>query len=225
MFQCYYDAMAVTLAVVNLKGGTGKTTTAVALAECAAEQYQETVRVLDLDPQGSASAWAAAAERVGEPLRAEVLPLVEHTAVKLRRSALQAAEGVPLVVLDTPPGDPAVIDVAFDIADLAIICSAATAMDIPRALDALVAAEDMGCPVVVLLTKTRAGTVALEEARTVLLDQGAAVLQVGVPLRQAIAVAANLRPRPNDELMKVYAPVLEAVLDAVDGGTKATDRN
>lgn len=217
--------MAVTLAIVNLKGGTGKTTTAVALAECAAHQYQEAVRVLDLDPQGSASAWAAAAEGFGEPLRSEVIPLVEHTPVKLRRSALKAIDGTPLVVLDTPPGDPAVIDVAFDIADLAIVCSAATAMDIPRALDALIAAQDMGCPAVVLLTKTRAGTVALEEARAVLLDQGAAVLQTGVPLRQAIAVAANLRPHPGDELMKVYAPVLEAVLDAVDGGTKPTERN
>ncbi len=216
--------MPVILAAVNLKGGTGKTTTAVALAECAAEAYGEDVVVLDLDPQGSATSWAEAAASVGEPLRAQVVPLVDHTAAKLRRRAMQAAEGSPLVILDTPPGDPDIIDVAFDLADLAIICSAATALDVPRALDALVAAEEMGCPAVVLLTKTRTGTVALDQARAVLLDHGAAVLQTGVPLRQAIAVAANLRPQTGDELMRSYAPVLDAVLDAVDGGTRAKER-
>ena len=216
--------MPVVIAVVNLKGGTGKTTTAVGLAECAAEVYGEPVRVLDLDPQGSASSWAEAAASVGEPLRAEVVALVEHTAAKLRRSAVQAFEGVNLVVLDTPPGDPNIIDVAFDLADLAIVCSAATALDVPRALDALAAAGEMDCPVVVLLTKTRAGTVALDDARTVLMNQGASVLQAGVPLRQAIAVAANLRPRAGDELMRAYSRVLEAVLDVVDGGSKADER-
>ncbi len=217
--------MAVTLAVVNLKGGTGKTTTAIGLAECAVEAYNEPVRVLDLDPQGSASAWSQAAEAVGEPLRADVLPLIERTAAKLRRETLGACEGFPLVILDTPPGDPNVIDVAFDLADLAIICSGATALDVPRAIDALSAAEEMGCPTVVLLTQTRSGTLAVNEARSVLLDLGAAVLQVTVPLRQSIAVSANLRPLASDGLMKAYGPVLGAVLNFVDGSTDATERN
>lgn len=216
--------MSITIAVVNLKGGTGKTTTSVALAECAVEAYGEPVRVLDLDPQGSASAWAEAAKAIDEPLRAEVLPLVEHTAAKLRRRALQASEGVSLTILDTPPGDPDVIDVAFDIADLAVVCSAATALDVPRALDALVAAEEMGCPAIVLLVKTRAGTVAVEESRLVLLEQGASVLTTVVPLRQSIAVSANLRPREIDDLMVEYKPVLEAILDVLDGGTELIER-
>lgn len=47
-----------TVAVVNRKGGSGKTTTAVNLAAALAERGLPTLLV-DLDPQGSATAWLA----------------------------------------------------------------------------------------------------------------------------------------------------------------------
>src|SRR6266446_5225195 len=47
-----------TIAVVNRKGGSGKTTTAVSLAAVLAERGLPTLLV-DLDPQGSASVWLA----------------------------------------------------------------------------------------------------------------------------------------------------------------------
>lgn len=49
-----------TIAVVNRKGGSGKTTTAVSVAAALAERGLPTL-LIDLDPQASASAWLAQA--------------------------------------------------------------------------------------------------------------------------------------------------------------------
>jgi chromosome partitioning protein len=53
-----------TIAVVNRKGGSGKTTTAVSLAAVFAERGFWTL-LIDLDPQGSASAWLGTARDDG----------------------------------------------------------------------------------------------------------------------------------------------------------------
>ena len=52
-------AVMRTIATVNHKGGSGKTTTAVSLSAALAETGRR-VLLIDLDPQASASAWVSA---------------------------------------------------------------------------------------------------------------------------------------------------------------------
>ncbi|WP_257160119.1 ParA family protein [Corynebacterium cystitidis] len=55
------------IAISNLKGGTGKTTTAILVAT-ALTRHGHNVTVVDLDPQGSATEWAQLAADAGDPL-------------------------------------------------------------------------------------------------------------------------------------------------------------
>ena len=63
------------------------------------------VCVLDTDPQGSATAWAAYVDETGVPLRFPVIP-----------SGLNFPKQIPpgndWIILDTPPGNPDIIQAA-----------------------------------------------------------------------------------------------------------------
>lgn len=96
------------------KGGVAKTTTCMFLAAAAVRRGLPT-RVVDADPQGSASSWADRAAHLGTPLPFDVTPV---TASGLRELSSEPAE---LVLVDTPPGTAAAIDAAIDAADLVII--------------------------------------------------------------------------------------------------------
>jgi chromosome partitioning protein len=111
--------------LVHTKGGVGKTTTVMFLA-AAAVQRGVPVRVVDADPQGSASSWADRAAHRGTPLPFDVVP---GTAASVRTLSSERGE---LILVDTPPGTATAIDAAIDAADLVIIPTGPRAADIDR---------------------------------------------------------------------------------------------
>jgi hypothetical protein len=85
-----------TIAIVSQKGGAGKTTLAIHLA-VAAENAGYSTALLDMDPQGTAEAWA-------EWRNAETPAIVAAKATTLTRKLEQAATaGAGIVIIDTPP--------------------------------------------------------------------------------------------------------------------------
>jgi len=76
-------SMTTVIATINLKGGVGKTTTTVALAEFLSAEYRKRVLVIDLDPQTNATTVL-----IGEPKWGK-LNADGHTLATLFRDALE----------------------------------------------------------------------------------------------------------------------------------------
>jgi chromosome partitioning protein len=74
--------MSRVFSTINLKGGVGKTTTTVALAETFSAQYHKKVLVIDLDPQTNATVMLIGEEKWGE------LNNKGHTLAQLFKDAL-----------------------------------------------------------------------------------------------------------------------------------------
>jgi chromosome partitioning protein len=114
------------IAFGQVKGGVGKTSLAVVLADHL-HRAGERVAVLDADPQGSAARWL---DRMGLGV-----PVVEVEASDDPRGATieavrRALELAPFVVADPPPSSLEVLRVLLAVADLAVVPTGPTLEEI-----------------------------------------------------------------------------------------------
>lgn len=115
-----------TIALVTQKGGSGKTTLAAALA-VAASAAGETVIALDLDPQGSLTAWGN--DRKSETPAVDSLSGAKLAQLSTILTSL-ARKGFTLAILDCPGIASTATNTAMSAADLCLIPTRPTRLDI-----------------------------------------------------------------------------------------------
>jgi chromosome partitioning protein len=106
----------VIVVVAALKGGVGKTTTAVYLAAVAGGG-KGGVALVDADPQASAADWV----EHGADDVFETLDVVEAPTERLLAKTLDQVDGDGVAVVDTPPGHERLLGKALERADVVVI--------------------------------------------------------------------------------------------------------
>ena len=116
------------IAVVNQKGGSGKTTISMQLAGALARRGNK-ILVVDADPQGTATRWAASAEDQ-TPFPASVVGLSAANN-KVHREVKKFVDDYGCIIIDCPPAaDSPVPQSALLIADLALVPLIPSPLDI-----------------------------------------------------------------------------------------------
>ena len=111
------------VAIVNQKGGTGKTTLSINLASAFAELYP--TLLLDADPQASALDWADSRSTPQMNLHASELPSGDLT-----REVRGLARSYDWIIIDGPPGIGRVSAEAVRVADIVLIPSKPSPFDV-----------------------------------------------------------------------------------------------
>jgi chromosome partitioning protein len=161
------------IAFLSQKGGSGKTTIAVAA--------KEKVILIDTDPQASASTWAAA--------RAADEPLVVKSTTVETRTLLKQSQGRTFAVIDTAPHNIAGVDIVASAADLLLIPCRPSVFDLATTESSVKIAKAARKPTAFVLNACAARGPEIHQAREVLQKHGYPVAPVTIGDRKAFSRA------------------------------------
>lgn len=164
--------------ILNIKGGVGKTTTAIALATAASRAGRE-VKVYDADEQGSATLWADSAEDAGDPLPFSVGPIN-----KARIKRLKNDDGIWYFIDCAPTGE--ALDAAMEKADFVVVPTTPAGLDMQQTWVTADNLGKIGKPYAILLTRTRPRTLALAAVEEQMKAREASYFDAQIPLREDV---------------------------------------
>lgn len=193
--------MNTTIGIVQSKGGVGKTTTAIYLGLALKERGS--VEVWDADPQGSATEWADATASAGYPLPFPVTAVNEPQLSKKDSDA-------NYLIIDTGPGNPRVMDKTVDRADVVIIPTKSSSVDMARTwstLDAL--PEDQ--PAILLMTQTDPRTITHRQTVQAIDQDGVAYFQTPIKHKESIKGSGNGYPSDLAGYEEVAVELIERI--------------
>jgi chromosome partitioning protein len=183
----------ITIAVVNSKGGVGKTTLCAALSVCAAQEdnAKRRVGIVDLDPQHALARWW---QRRGRPSQEKASP----TILSGVNSAIEAVERASesglydILFLDGPPAFLVTMQEMITAADFTIIPIKPSIVDMLATEDAVVLARDRAAGFLVVFNDVAPKEKAVEKARAILFNSGVPIAETQVMHRAAHVTGMNM---------------------------------
>jgi chromosome partitioning protein len=194
--------------VAALKGGVGKTTTAVYLSALAAARRPSTL--IDSDPQASAADWLESAE--DENL--ERVTLLEAPTDRLLLKALDRIDPEDVAVVDTPPGNERLLAKAIERADVVVVPTRVGGVETAR-VEAVLDLVPRKLPVGLVISSARTYTRDYQEVVDAWTDANVEVWGT-IPERVSIATGpeGTLAPDGIDAYRTVWRRALRAVREA-----------
>jgi chromosome partitioning protein len=187
------------IVVTNLKGGVGKTTTAVYLSAVAVARGHDPVLLIDADRQASSAEWL-------EERPIEGVTIVEAPSERTLARAMSRHEGV--AIIDTPPGDERLVQSAINSADAVVIPTRAGGVEYPRVIVTLEMIP-AGTPRGIVIAAARLGTNDLDE--TIAWWKGENVPVWGV-IPERVGIAAGPEARLYRPGLQEYEAILRRAL-------------
>lgn len=199
------------ISLINLKGGVGKTTAAIALATAAARDGHQ-VTVYDADQQSSASLWALNAAEADDALPFEVVSANIATIRSLGKEFAGAAN--KWAFIDCPPNG-RVVDEAMRVSDLVIIPTTTGPADMAKAFETAETLSENDIYYAILLNRVVSRTLTLKQSLSEMDERDASYFEARIPQRE---ILKNFFGNSFGDELYGYEKVYEEVKECLANG-------